>query len=195
MQGLLDHFHVGVDELPVVICAGDQVAKRPSVEELAECLRLSQLGDDHVRDVVVVGAGPAGLAAAVYGASEGLDVLVLEAYAPGGQAGSSSRIENYLGFPMGISGNDLAARAFVQAEKFGATIAVARTAARLDCDDRPYEVLLGRQRAVTGARHRHRHGRRVPQGRLQRDVARFEGLGVYYAANALEAKVCARTRR
>jgi thioredoxin reductase (NADPH) len=185
--GLLEHFLVGLEDLPVLISQGD-VVKRPTIEGLAECLGLSDLGEDRVRDLVIVGAGPAGLAAAVYGASEGLDVLVLEAYAPGGQAGSSSRIENYLGFPMGISGNDLAGRAFVQAEKFGATMAVARSAVRLDCDERPYTVRMA-QRAVktraiviaTGAEYR-----KVGCA----DIGRFEGLGVYYAATALEARVC-----
>jgi thioredoxin reductase (NADPH) len=187
VQGLLEHFFVGPEDLPVVLSRGN-VFKQPTVEGLAGCLGLSALGEDTVRDLVIVGAGPAGLAAAVYGASEGLDVLVLEAYAPGGQAGSSSRIENYLGFPMGISGNDLAGRALVQAEKFGATMAVARTAARLDCDERPYKVRIGQQnvrtRAIviaTGAEYR-----RVGCANIER----FEGVGVYYAATALEAKMC-----
>src|SRR5262249_44068038 len=136
-QELLDHFGIGADEAPVVVCWGVHVLKRPTVEELAECLDLNRFDEEKVYDLTVVGAGPAGLGAAVYGASEGLDVLVLEAYAPGGQAGSSSRIENYLGFPTGISGAKLTGRAFVQAEKFGATITVARTAARLSCDERP----------------------------------------------------------
>ena len=97
----------------------------------------------HVRDVIVVGAGPAGLAAAVYGASEGLDVLVVEANAPGGQAGSSSKIENYLGFPTGISGQELTGRAYAQAQKFGAQIAIAEGATRLTCDRKPYAIELG----------------------------------------------------
>jgi thioredoxin reductase (NADPH) len=163
--------------------------KQPRIEDVASCLGLDDVGDDTVRDLVIVGAGPAGLAAAVYGASEGLDVLLLESYAPGGQAGSSSRIENYLGFPMGISGNDLAARAFVQAEKFGATVAVASEAARLDCDEHPYKIMVAgrtvRTRSIviaTGAEYR-----RVGCD----EVARFEGLGVYSAATALELKVCA----
>jgi thioredoxin reductase (NADPH) len=189
VQALLNQFHVGVGDIPVVICWGARVFKKPTVEELADCLGLSYVDETAVHDLVVVGAGPAGLAAAVYAASEGLDVLVVEAYAPGGQAGSSSRIENYLGFPTGISGNDLASRAFVQAEKFGASITVARTAARLDCDEHPYRVRLASgtevtTRAVviaTGAEYR------KP---ACAEVARFEGLGVYYAATALEAKVC-----
>ena len=142
-----------------------------------------------MRDLVVIGAGPAGLAAAVYAASEGLDVLVLEASAPGGQAGSSSRIENYLGFPTGISGQHLASRALVQAEKFGAEFAVARTALRLGCDQRLRRIDLGdgarvQARTViiaTGVQYRKPD---LP------DLARFEGLGVYYAATQVEASFC-----
>ncbi len=189
VRELLDHFHVEVDDLPVVVCSGVNVLKKPTVEELADCLGLSRIDEDTLYDLVVVGAGPAGLAAAVYAASEGLNVLVLEAYAPGGQAGSSSRIENYLGFPTGISGNELAARAFVQAEKFGASMTVARTAARLYCDERPYQVRLAsgttvKTRAIviaTGAEYRRP---------ACSEIARFEGVGVYYAATALEARVC-----
>ena len=188
-RALLEHAFVEPADLPVVVSRG-KVVKRPTIEGVAACLGLDRLGSSAVRDLVVVGAGPAGLAAAVYGASEGLDVLVLEAYAPGGQAGASSRIENYLGFPTGISGNDLAARAFVQAEKFGATLAMARTAARLDCDAHPYRVQVNgetvRTRAIivaTGAEYR-----RVGCSEL----ARFEGLGVYHAATALEMRMCER---
>ena len=120
--------------MPVLICRGDAVLRNPSNQQIAECLGFNEAIDQtHVRDLVIVGAGPAGLAAAVYGASEGLDVLVLESNAPGGQAGSSSRIENYLGFPTGISGQELAGRAYAQAQKFGAQIMIAKgaTAARL----------------------------------------------------------------
>ena len=108
---------------------------------MADCLGFNlPLDQEHLRDVVVVGAGPAGLSAAVYGASEGLDVLVLETEAPGGQAGSSSKIENYLGFPTGISGRDLAGRAYTQAQKFGAEVIIARSAARLACSRKPYVI-------------------------------------------------------
>ena len=118
VQALLDRFHIGVDEVPVIVCHGGHVLRNPSIETLSSALGLSaELDATEVRDVVIVGAGPAGLAAAVYGASEGLDVLVLESKAPGGQAGTSSRIENYLGFPTGISGQALAGRALSQAEK------------------------------------------------------------------------------
>ena len=144
VQTMLERFQVGIDEVPVVLCcAGGHLMRNPSVEELAGRLGLSlQLEPTAVRDVVIVGGGPAGLAAAVYAASEGLDVLVLEDSAPGGQAGTSSRIENYLGFPTGISGAALAGRALSQAEKFGAEVAIARRAVRLDCDSRPYKVYL-----------------------------------------------------
>src|SRR6185436_17919007 len=101
VKNLLKQFHMSMDDIPVVICRGTRLLKKPSIPELAECLGLNRLDEDKVRDVIVIGAGPAGLASAVYAASEGLDVLVLESYAPGGQAGSSSRIENYLGFPTG----------------------------------------------------------------------------------------------
>ena len=142
-----------------------------------------------VRDTLVVGAGPAGLAAAVYAASEGLDVLVLENDVPGGQAGSSSKIENYLGFPTGISGQELAGRAYLQAQKFGAEVMIARGARRLGCDRKPYTVeidggtdLLARTVIIaTGAEYR-----RLPLENL----ARFAGLGVYYGATFLEAQLC-----
>src|SRR5262249_51374266 len=125
VQLLLDQFHVRIEDIPVVICRGEKVMRNPSNEELADCIGLNpKLDPCVVRDVVVCGAGPAGLAAAVYGASEGLDVLVVEANAPGGQASLSSKIENYLGFPTGVSGRALAARALTQAEKFGAHLAV-----------------------------------------------------------------------
>src|SRR5262249_47569000 len=149
----------------------------------------NRLDDTVVRDLIVIGAGPAGLAAAVYAASEGLDVQVVEANAPGGQAGASSRIENYLGFPMGITGQSLATSALVQAEKFGAEMAIARTAAGISCTQRPYPIDLGRgvhvrARAVviaTGAQYR--------KPDIQ-DLARFEGVGIYYGATQIEANLC-----
>ena len=119
VEHVMTTFGIGAGEIPVVICRGTHVLRNPSNREVAGCLGFNESIDQtHVRDVVVVGAGPGGLAAAVYGASEGLDVLVIETNAPGGQAGSSSRIENYLGFPTGVSGQELAARAYAQAEKF-----------------------------------------------------------------------------
>jgi thioredoxin reductase (NADPH) len=143
VQAVLDQFQIQVKDIPVLICRGVLVLRNPSNAEVAECFGLN-VGVDtgSVHDLVVIGAGPAGLAAAVYAASEGLDVLVIESTAPGGQAGASSRIENYLGFPTGISGLELAGRAFIQAEKFGAHIAVARAASALKCGHPPYEVEL-----------------------------------------------------
>jgi thioredoxin reductase (NADPH) len=190
IQVMLDRFQVGVNEVPVIVCQGGHVLKNPSNESLAVALGLSpKLNPDVVRDVVVVGAGPAGLAAAVYASSEGLDVLVLESTAPGGQAGTSSRIENYLGFPTGISGLDLAGRAHTQAEKFGAEVAIGRTGVRLDCDSRPYKLHLSdgqvvRTRTIviaTGARYRRLALPELP---------RYEGNGVYYSATHMEGQLC-----
>ena len=137
VQNLLDSFQISTNEIPVLICRGQLVLRNPSNQEIADCLGFNEPVDQtQVRDLVVIGAGPSGLAAAVYGASEGLDVLVLETSSPGGQAGSSSRIENYLGLPTGISGQELAARAYLQAQKFGAHMLVAK-ATRLICDRKP----------------------------------------------------------
>jgi thioredoxin reductase (NADPH) len=190
VQALLDRFRVTPADVPVVICRGETVLRNPSNQALADCLGLNAAIDEtRVRDLVVVGAGPAGLAAAVYGASEGLDVLALDADSPGGQAGTSSRIENYLGFPTGVSGQELADRAYAQAQKFGAQIMVARRAEELVCGRKPYAVRLEggasvAARAVilaTGAEYR----RPAIAG-----LARFEGAGVYYAATFVEAQMC-----
>ncbi len=190
VQAMLDQFHVGVTDIPVLICRGDKVLKNPTNVEVADCLGFNAGMDTAaVQDVVIVGAGPAGLAAAVYAASEGLNALVVESMAPGGQAGSSSKIENYLGFPTGISGQALAARALNQAEKFGARFAVARTAVGLDCSGVPYVVRLEggqslRARAVviaSGAEYRKLD---IP------NRERFEGVGIYYGATFIEAQRC-----
>jgi thioredoxin reductase (NADPH) len=190
VQTLLDRFQIGVNEVPVVLCAGGHVLRNPSIENLAGKLGLTTVLDpETVRDVVIVGAGPAGLAAAVYAASEGLDVLVLESTAPGGQAGTSSRIENYLGFPTGITGMALAGRARTQAEKFGAEISVGRTVVRLDCDSKPYRLFLSdgevvRTRTIvvaTGVQYRRPS---LP------GLERFEGTGVLYSATHLEGQLC-----
>src|SRR5882672_7446979 len=141
VQELLDRFHVSAADVPVVITCGEVVLRNPSNQQIADALGFNDAIDrTHVRDLVIIGAGPAGLAAAVYGASEGLDVLVVESTAPGGQAGSSSRIENYLGFPMGISGQELAARAYTQAQKFGAQVLIAGSATELLCSRKPYAI-------------------------------------------------------
>jgi len=189
-QELLDRFHVSVDDIPVVVCRGDAVLRNPTNVQIADCLGFNEEIDrSRVSDVVIVGAGPAGLAAAVYAASEGLDVLVLESNVPGGQAGSSSRIENYLGFPTGISGLDLTGRAYAQALKFGARITVAKGATRLACDGQRYTVGIDDgppipARAViiaTGAEYR--------KPALD-NLSTFEGAGVYYGATPMEAQLC-----
>ena len=190
MEALLERFHVSVDEVPIVVCRAEKVLKNPSNEQLAECLAINpQMDDATVRDVLVIGAGPAGLAAAVYAASEGLDVLVIETTAPGGQAGSSSKIENYLGFPTGISGQALAGRALVQAQKFGADVAVASSAVRLRCDRRPYEIELSNGHTVRGRAVIIATGAEYRQLALA-DLARFVGVGVYYAATHVESQLC-----
>jgi len=182
-------FGIGAGEIPVVICRGTLVLRNPSNREIAEGLGFNESVDQtHVRDVVVVGAGPAGLAAAVYGASEGLDVLVIETNAPGGQAGSSSRIENYLGFPTGVSGPELAARAYAQAEKFGAELLIDR-AVRLECERQPYRVHLESGGAVRARTIVIASGAQYRRPALDQ-LDRFEGNGVYYAASFLEAQLC-----
>ncbi len=190
VQALLDRFGVKLEEIPVLICRGELVLRNPSNQEVADCLGFNAGIDIAiVRDVLIVGAGPAGLAAAVYGASEGLDVLVLEAYGPGGQAASSSKIENYLGFPTGISGQALAGRAFTQAEKFGAHVAVARSATRLLCERKPYAVELSTGETVRAKTLIIASGAKYRKLELE-NLTRFEGAGVYYAATKMEAQVC-----
>jgi thioredoxin reductase (NADPH) len=189
-QGLLDGFQVKVSDVPVVIRRGDPILRNPTNEEIAERLGFNEdIDPSHIRDVVVIGAGPAGLAAALCGASEGLDMLVLETSSPGGQAGSSSKIENYLGFPMGISGQELASRAYDQAQKFGAEMLVAKMAKRLSCDCKPYRVVLDDETSIparailiaTGVRYRKLS---LP------NASRFQGAGLYHSATFLEAQLC-----
>src|SRR2546425_2689454 len=192
-QELLDHFHLSAQDVPVVICRGTTVLKNPTIQQLADCLGLNPTLDrTQIWDVVIIGAGPAGLGAAVYAASEGLNAVIIEATAPGGQAGTSSKIENYLGFPLGISGQELAARAYDQAQKFGARMLIAKTAVRLDCSRKPYGVrldggngdaLLARTIIIaTGVEYR----------KLAIDnLHRFENAGVYYAATQMERRMCA----
>ena len=147
---MLDSFQISASEIPVLICRGELVLRNPGNQQIADCLGFNESIDlAQMRDLVVISAGPSGLAAAVYGASEGLDVLVLETSSPGGQAGSSSRIENYLGFPTGISGQELASRAYLQAQKFGADMLMAK-ATGLVCDRKPYVIQV-----ESGARIRH----------------------------------------
>jgi thioredoxin reductase (NADPH) len=177
--------------VPLVVSPSGPVLRNPTNLALADAIGLTEkIQDDEVFDVIVVGAGPAGLASAVYAASEGLTTLVVESVAPGGQAGTSSKIENYLGFPTGISGQALAGRAQAQAQKFGARLAIARGAVSLDCSRTPYRLTLDggcvvQARSIvvaTGARYR-----RLPIEGFER----FEGQGVHYAATAMEAQLCA----
>jgi thioredoxin reductase (NADPH) len=190
-QQLLDRFAIDLADIPVMICRGDAVLRNPSNQRIADCLGFNNATDStRVADLAIIGAGPAGLAAAVYGASEGLDVLVLEAASPGGQAGTSSRIENYLGFPTGVSGLDLTARAYAQAQKFGAQVLIARSVTGLACDRQPYTVRVDGGSPIqaqtvviaTGA------GYRKP---ALENLSKFEGAGVYYAATTMEAQLCA----
>lgn len=178
------------DNLPVIIDKGDQFIARPSRLELARFLGIAvEFDEDEIYDTVVVGAGPSGLAAGVYAASEGLKTLILEGLAPGGQAGTSSKIENYLGFPTGISGQALAGRAQVQAQKFGAVLAAPFAAQRLCCQQRPYRIFLESGDAVrartvviaSGARYRN-----ISVDNLEK----YEGQNVHYAATAIEARLC-----
>ena len=156
-------------DVPILICRGSAVLRNPTNAQVADCLGFNVAIDrTKIRDVIVVGAGPAGLAAAVYAASEGLDVLVLETVAPGGQAGSSSKIENYLGFPTGISGQDLAGRAYTQAQKFGADVLISRSATRLTCDRTAVQHRDRRRRAPDDAHGGHGDGRAVSQARHHR---------------------------
>jgi len=188
VQELLDRFHITAADVPVLICRGETVLRSPTNQQIAGCLGFNDAIDQtHIRDVVIVGAGPAGLAAAVYAASEGLDVLVLETNSPGGQAGSSSKIENYLGFPTGISGQALAGRAYTQAQKFGAPVMITKFAKRLECE--PYAVEIDdsvrvRARTIiiaTGASYR--------KPAIE-NLAQFENAGVYYGATFMEAQLC-----
>jgi thioredoxin reductase (NADPH) len=190
VQDMLDRFHVGAGDVPVVICRGEIVLRNPSNREIAECLGFNpDIDERRVRDVLVVGGGPAGLAAAVYAASEGLDVLVLENDAPGGQAAASSKIENYLGFPNGVSGQELAARAYTQAQKFGAEMMIAMPARGLSCQRRPYEIQVDGGPAIAARTVVVASG--VEYRRLEvSGMDALEGAGVYHAATHMEGQLC-----
>jgi thioredoxin reductase (NADPH) len=190
VQAMLDHFKVSLADVPVLICRGEVVLRNPSNRAIADCLGFNAAIDETtVRDLIIIGAGPAGLAAAVYGASEGLDVLVIETNAPGGQAGSSSKIENYLGFPTGVSGEELAGRAYAQAQKFGAEIIIAKGARELTCARRPYAVQIDDDTRVLGKTVIIATGASYRKLDLQ-NLSRFEGAGVYYGATHMEAQLC-----
>ncbi len=185
---LMEKLAVRNGEIPVVYCNRRYVLRNPSIVELAACLDLNINIDKGVRDVLVIGAGPAGLAAAVYAASEGLKTLVIEKSAPGGQAGSSSKIENYLGFRTGLPGQELANRSIAQAQKFGAQLMVAQSVVHIDSSRQPYKVVLEsglkfNARSVviaTGAQYA-----RLPV----EEAEAFTGRGVYYNATYMEAQL------
>jgi thioredoxin reductase (NADPH) len=188
---LLERFDATAACLPLVICNDAHVLRNPTAGEVAACLGFNLAIDQQiVRDLIVVGAGPAGLAAAVYAASEGLDVLVIEKAAPGGQAGSSSKIENYLGFPTGLSGQELAARAIAQSEKFGAKIMVASGVAKVACDERPYRVTLDDGRKFIAQAIVLATGAQYNKLDLE-NLEAFTGRGIYYNATFMEAQACA----
>jgi thioredoxin reductase (NADPH) len=190
VQDLLDRFHVTATDVPVVICRSDVVLRNPTTQQIADCLGFNKvINQTQVRDVVIVGAGPAGLAAAVYASSEGLDVLVLETNAPGGQAGSSSKIENYLGFPTGISGQDLAGRAYTQAQKFGAQVVITKGAKRLACQQKPYVIEIDDSLRVLARTIIIATGVAYRKPPLE-NLSQFEGTGIYYAATFMEAQMC-----
>ena len=189
-QELLDRFEVKLAEVPVVICQGRTILRSPSIQQVADCLGFNVgIDNTHLRDLIIVGAGPAGLAAAVYAASEGLNVLMIEAQSPGGQAGSSSKIENYLGFPTGVSGLELAARATTQAQKFGANMMIARSVVRLHCDNRPYQVELDTGELLSTRAVVIATGAQYNKPRLA-NLDKFEGAGIYYGATYIESQWC-----
>jgi thioredoxin reductase (NADPH) len=190
-EELLDRFNVKAEEIPVVVvCNARFVLRNPSMQEVADAIGLNSAVDQSlVRDLVIVGAGPSGLAAAVYAASEGLDVLVIEEASPGGQAGSSSKIENYLGFPTGLSGQELVARAIAQTEKFGAKIMVAHSVARLDCVRRPYKVVLDNGNKIAARSVVIASGAQYNKPPIS-NLPQFEGRGIYYGATYMESQLC-----
>ena len=191
-KALIERFHVDPSHLPIVLCPGGQLLHNPGEDELARCLGLVKpIDPDRLYDVAVVGAGPAGLATAVYAASEGLSVVVLDCCAFGGQAGASARIENYLGFPTGISGMALMGRAYSQAQKFGAEMAIPGKATSLAGDNGgPFTLNL-----QTGERVRARSAVLANGARYRRlglkNLDQFEASSIHYWASPLEAKLCA----
>ena len=195
---LIERFSIDEAELPIVLCPGGQILRHPSNAELARCIGMvGKLDPDKVFDVAVVGAGPAGLATAVYAASEGLSVLVLDTRAFGGQAGASARIENYLGFPTGVSGMALMARAYNQAQKFGANLAIPDEVATLDCEaDSKDGGLSGYLLKLTSGETTQAKTVVIASGARYRrlevsNLDQFEGSSVHYWASPLEAKLCA----
>lgn len=187
---LLERLTPQPDDFPLVVCPNGTVLRNPDEGQLASCLGLiPEFDPTHVYDVAIVGAGPAGLATAVYAASEGLSVAALDCRAPGGQAGTSSRIENYLGFPTGITGQALAGRAFVQAQKFGAHIGIPCEVKALFCDRQPPSIELADMRRITARTVVIASGAEYRRPDVE-GLTRFEGCGVYYWATPIEARLC-----
>lgn len=186
---ILKGLEIEKEDTPILIDSLGNVYRNPTLSKLAECLGLTSGWDKDRYDLLVVGAGPGGLAASVYGASEGLSVITIDAVGPGGQAGKSSKIENYLGFPSGLSGSELANRAYLQAQKFGCVVSVPHKAVRLDLKPNFFELLTDDEKIIrassvviaTGADYRN-----LPLEHNER----FEGNGIYYSANAMQAETC-----
>ncbi|MEP2281120.1 FAD-dependent oxidoreductase [Maribacter sp.] len=186
---MLETFNLTTDDLPVLINSQNEISIRPTIDEIGACTGVRIKIDNEVYDVLIVGAGPAGLAASVYASSEGLKVLTIDSNSPGGQAGKSSKIENYLGFPTGISGRDLANNGYIQAQKFGCTISVPHEVESIERKADIYEVHASNTSpikaktviAATGAAYR-----KLP---LQ-NIDKFEGAGVYYSATSMHANMC-----
>jgi len=189
-QDFLDRFNVKLTDVPVVVCNGRTVLRNPTTQQLADCLGYGANVDSTlVRDVIIVGAGPSGLAAAVYAASEGLDAVVIETESPGGQAGSSSKIENYLGFPTGVSGQELTNRALTQAQKFGAKMMIGHGVVQLDCSKRPFEIVLDNDHRIPGRAIVISTGAQYNKPKIG-NLQDFEGRGVYYGATYIESQLC-----
>ncbi|MUH37770.1 thioredoxin reductase [Zobellia amurskyensis] len=188
-KGLLKSFDLSDNDLPLMICNGGQLHKKPSLDEVARFSGVLMDFEDKIFDLLVIGAGPSGLAASVYAASEGLSVVTIDSNAPGGQAGKSSKIENYLGFPTGISGRDLANRAYVQAQKFGCNISIPHRAEKIEHTGTHFvlsatngKVIRAKSlMAATGANYR-----QLPIDTIEK----FEGSGVYYSATGMNASAC-----
>ncbi|PBJ08008.1 cyclic nucleotide-binding domain-containing thioredoxin-disulfide reductase [Flavobacterium sp. ACN6] len=188
-QQLLANFGLGNNDLPILVSITGEISKKPTIAQLARQTGVLIEFENEIFDVLVVGAGPSGLAASVYAASEGLTVITIDGNAPGGQAGKSSKIENYLGFPTGISGNDLANKAYIQAQKFGCTISIPQKAEKVEYNGRHFTLCASNGKnitaksiiAATGANYR-----RLPV----ENIDKFEGSGVFYSATGMNASAC-----